>query len=95
MPNRVAQNFPKIEIKISLVPMSVPYHGTLENYEDLHSRFHIYIAQGPSEGHGAIYRSKMKILSSLAEKLAKNHQKLIKIKIGHCLQVFGRFLSPG
>ena len=46
---RVAQNLPMLENEISLAPMSVLYHGTYEKYKDLHSRAHIYIAQGPSK----------------------------------------------
>ena len=58
--DRVAQNFPKMENEISLVPMSVLYHSQLEKYKDLHSRAHIYIAQGLSKVLGPLYRSKKK-----------------------------------
>ena len=49
-----------MENEISLVPMSVLYHSQLEKYKDLHSRAHIYIAQGLSKVPGPLYRSKKK-----------------------------------
>ena len=51
---RVAQNLPKLENEISLAPMSVLYHSTLEKYEDLPSRAHIFIAQVPSKWPGPL-----------------------------------------
>ena len=61
---RVAQNFPKLENEISLALMSILYHSTLEKYKDLHSRAHIYIAQGPSKSPGLVNRSKIKVSQS-------------------------------
>ena len=61
---RVAQNFPKMENEISLVPMSVLYHSQLEKYKYLHSRAHIYIAQGLSKVPGPLYRSRKKVSQS-------------------------------
>ena len=40
--------------------MSVQYHSALEKYKILHSRAHIYIAQGLSKGPGPIHKSKIK-----------------------------------
>ena len=56
----MAQNLPKFENEISLAPMSVLYHSIYEKYKDLHSRAHIYIAQGPSKGPGPLYKSEIK-----------------------------------
>ena len=44
--------------------MSVLYHNTLEKYKDLHSRAHIYLAQGPSKWPEPLYESKIKVSQS-------------------------------
>ena len=44
--------------------MSVQYHSALEQYKILHSRAHNYLAQGPSKGPRALYRSKIKVSQS-------------------------------
>ena len=44
--------------------MSVLYHTILETCEDLYSRAHTYMAEGPPKGPGPLYRLKMKLSQS-------------------------------
>ena len=78
----MAQNSPKLETKISPALISVLYHSALEKYKDLHSRPHIYLAQGPSKMPGPLNSSKKKFPKvplvgtlNLCHKMPENMQK--------------------